>query len=69
MFFILFAVVAAKNRKQAKSATKPHWDLGRLRFTQKRLSLKGGKISEFIFNFCSIFQKMNGIKASQLFCL
>ena len=33
MLFILFAVVAAKNRKQAKSSTKPHWDLGRLRFT------------------------------------
>ena len=57
MFFILFAVVSAKNRKPAKSSTKPHWDLGRLRFTQKRLSLKGDKISEFIFNFVSSSKK------------
>ena len=49
--------VLAKNQKGAKSATKTHWDLGRLRFTQKRPSHKGGKIVEFIFDFVQFSKK------------
>jgi hypothetical protein len=61
MFFILFAVLA-KNQKGAKSATKTHWDLGRLRFTQKRPSHKGGKIVEFIFDLVQFSKKIKNHK-------